>query len=147
MEYSDVIGSQFTWIACDKNGHIGAFNIAGNGKVPQQVFYPKDEFLHEVEDFIFESKLICETIKCHPIYFDKEFADISRRGIFCYDWTCIYHTNEGDAYEKICEPTAPITIQALSQHLQSYINTICFSTLEFYSSNKIDVNIHFDIAK
>ena len=109
---------EFDWFARDGAGHVAQFLAAGDDTVPQAALVSEEllEALHVYIDTLPES----EPVNAPAGGFDAHLSGPQQRGAFVYDAV----PGEAGLYRLAALPIKPLTVEALPQHLQAYLNTL-----------------------
>jgi hypothetical protein len=100
-------GSEFDWIATDRNKKLGYFSTAGAGPIPSNVLASAPLFENILEDIKSLPALI--SIKdCHTITSFFEWAEIACHGLYVFDWN---HALK--CYELVAVPTNALFLQQI----------------------------------
>ena len=82
-EHSPLAGMDFSWLATDRDGHVGWLVTFGSAVVP-----PWLEVMAEVMDP--EAAMVSLPVRQEPVArahaLEREWLEAARRGIFAYDW-------------------------------------------------------------
>ena len=124
-------GSDWGWLACDREGHLAIFAINRWGPVPIQALdaaYPED-----VEDRLIELPAMSDVNRVTS----RPDTNLPERGIFLYDWN-----DEDSAYELVLAPYRPRTLDQLPPDLAEAARSVRFTRFAFADTWLIDVRSH-----
>jgi len=130
----------WVWAASDAGGNLAAFITAGHGGIPK--------LLLEGELVDYEGALLrlpttsdaCEFEKCKIM---GGFVNLSRRGIFVFDWADVHNRIETRMYHKITAPTRPLKlIDALD--VLSGLKIVRLNDVTFADVDAVDVSRYLD---
>jgi hypothetical protein len=122
-ESSSLAGTDFSWIATDRDGHVAWLVTFGSAVVPSWV-----ETTAAAYDFV-ESALDA------PFgHGDEQWRRVARAGVFAYDWK-VY---EGP-YTLIATPSSPVMVDDLAPALAALARRSCFAHACFRERATIDV--------
>lgn len=119
MDYPDQI--DVVWLASDSAGQLAAMVTAGEGPIPAAVLALSNCIA--IEEALLSLPVIGEALLKAQLPDPTSFAELSRRGLFVYDWTDVHRTNARalQSYELVCSPTVwlgredlPVELRALT---------------------------------
>lgn len=122
------------WFAVDPEGRIVALTSGGMGNVPEFVCADRDandflvEYFTKIQPEMTVEKLAVEYEENALI---KDAIRLSRKGVFCFD-------ANGDSYEKISSPEAPLVFDMLPDNIKSVMRSRIINC-DVLTSDTIDV--------
>jgi hypothetical protein len=136
-------GIDGSWLASDRDGHLGVFVIAGCGPIPAQTLnpaYPLDEI---EEDILKLPKASDVDFPGQAAEVDR-FVDLAERGFFVYDWSDVHRVIQAyiNAYELVARPYRPLTLDQLPDDLADAARSVRFTRLSFANAWRVDVRAH-----
>jgi hypothetical protein len=102
----EFLGSEFDWIARDRQGNLGYFSTAGEGWVPESILANAEPFA-ECLDIVTALPVVgvpeCTFSGDHAI---DDWLKVAARGLYALDW------NRGtERYELVARPTAKAALE------------------------------------
>jgi len=95
----EFLGSEFDWVAVDKDGAIGYFATAGAGWIPEPVLSDGEPFWNSL-DIVISLPAITEVINRYSgSGHIVDWLNVAARGVFAFDWN---HTTK--RYELVASP-------------------------------------------
>ena len=136
-------GIDKSWLASDRDGHVGVFVTAGCGPVPAWVLNPAYP-LDQIEDDILKLPKASDVDFPAGLAQADRFADLAERGFYVYDWSDVHRTIQAyiNAYELLARPYRPLTLDQLPGDLADVARSIRFTRLSFANAWRIDVRAH-----
>ena len=123
-------GREFDWFAVDGAGNIAHFSTAGVGPAPAAAIARVDE-MRALQEQILQLPVIA-TATPHLPGDINDWLEMSRRGLFSYDWK---HW-EGP-YQRAATPSKPITIGALAHELRELVQLVTLHEIRFADQSVI----------
>jgi hypothetical protein len=133
-----------TWLASDRDGHLGAFMTAGEGPIPAAALDCAGVSIEAVEQRLCQLPLVSQAWLLVPVPRPDDFVDLARRGLFVYDWTDSHRTTRKSlhVYERVAAPSTPLTVTALPFDLAALAGAIRFADAAFATDHALDVRQH-----
>lgn len=116
------------WLASDPKGRLAIFILAGQGPIPAEAL-SDDLIFSEIEDMLLRLPCIAEAVVHDAGPSDSE--ELSRRGVFVYDWTDCGASSRGyllDAYELMTSPSVLLGIEQLPPPLRKVAERVRLDT-------------------
>lgn len=115
MDYPDQI--DVVWLASDSAGQLAAMVTAGEGPIPATVLAVSSCIANE--EALLSLPVLGEALLKVRLPDPTSFAELSRRGLFVYDWTDVHRTNACalESYELMCSPTVRLSREDLPLEL------------------------------
>lgn len=133
-------GIDSSWLASDRDGHLGVFVTAGCGPVPAQTLnpvYPLDQIEWDILKLPKASDI---DPPARTAQHDR-FVDLAERGFFVYDWSDTLQASI-NAYELIERPYRPLTLDQLPDDLAEAARFVRFTKVTFANAWRVDVRAH-----
>jgi hypothetical protein len=133
-------GSDYGWLATDKDGHVAIFITAGVGPIPSAVLLDREQ-ADLAEDLVWEMPERGEAYLHVDLPRPDDFVGFARRGLFAYDWSDIHRTinNKIWRYERYSSPETPIRVGDLPPEIASLARKAYFESLSFVDSPTVQV--------
>ena len=123
----DFLGSEFDWLALDKDGNFGYFCTAGEGWIPDSVLANAEPFW-DTADIVATLPVIG---KSEPAFTGthnvNEWIQVADRGLYAFDWK-----RGTKRYELVARPTARLDTKKAPNIIQLAMLT-CLACC-FYNS-------------
>lgn len=122
-----ISGSEFDWLACDGEGHVGFFSTAGGGYAPDEFLRYIDSFDAAIEAILTvapRTRAIC-ALQLRPELVNTWQA-MAERGVFAFDSDLF-----GGPYKLIASPTAPIRVDELPDQAADVVRRITYPHVRF----------------
>ena len=102
------LGTEFDWVASDRNGRLGYFSSAGFGGIPASVTAIEAQ-MREICDLVarLPERGAAEAVR--RLANSEDWQRVARCGFFAYDWS-----HERECYEPISVPTSPLFLADLA---------------------------------
>lgn len=115
MGYPDQI--DVVWLASDSAGQLAAIVTAGEGPIPTAVLALSNCIA--IEEALLSLPVVGEALLKAQLPDPTSFAELSRRGLFVYDWTDVHRTSARalQSYELMCSPTVRLSREDLPVEL------------------------------
>lgn len=134
-------GLQFEWYAVDRGGFVAIFNTAGCGPAPEAMVVDEPAW-ERTDSALWSLPERFEARRGPGKWFDSEFEQIARRGMFAYDWSDVAnsYTDLSARYELQAYPVQPLpfTSLGLSQEVADWIAVVKIDRL-FAEADAIDL--------
>lgn len=120
MDYPDQIDC--VWLAVDPAGRLGAMITAGLGPIPGNLLTGGIE-VTDTEHLLLGLPVVADA---QPIEDARSFLELSRRGLFVYDWSDVHRSDAAasHAYELVCSPSVHLPMDDLAPELQKLASRI-----------------------
>lgn len=133
------------WIGSDQAGHVAVFATGGAGPIPDSLFGNPKARLVDIEEMALNLPESSSVGFCASVKNPYSYLQLAKRGLYVYDWNDVHrsirdHTNQ---YERVAEPTHPMTVSDLPETLSSVATDVVFSGKSFACSDQLDVRAHF----
>ena len=124
-------GSDYGWLACDRDDRFAIFITAGVGPIPCAILADREN-ADRAEDLVWELPDMGGAHLHVHLPRPDDFIGFARRGLFAYDWSDVHRTtNKLQCYERCSSPTRPIRLHELPPELASLAKRVCFPALLF----------------
>jgi hypothetical protein len=136
-------GVDCVWVACDRDGYLGAFVTGGAGPIPLQVLASEAVLVEDLEARVELLPRITGARLLVPIKRPDDFVAMAERGLFVYDWTDVQRTRSESihAYEPVAAPERPVKIEAIPEHVVP--RSVCPRLdVAFVDATPLDVRKH-----
>lgn len=135
-------GTDAEWFGIDAKGFIARFTTAGTGPFPKIVVTSKLPLFYDTN----ELNVICDAKMLVKLPRPDDFSDLSKRGIFGYDWKDVHRSkkNELKKYELISRPCVPILYENIRGFFNESAPVVFFESIEFQSSPSISAIADID---
>ena len=146
ISYPD--GIDCVLVACDRDGHVGAFVTGGAGPIPLHVLAFGALALEDIETRL---ALLPRVSAARPLVQIKrpdDFVAMAERGLFVYDWTDVERTRSESihAYELVAAPDRPIELEMIPEHV---VPRTMYATLDVAFSDCVPLAVgkHLDCRR
>jgi len=104
MEYPRQIDC--VWLAADTDGRLAAFVMAGVGPIPEALLMSSID-IELIENHLLQLPIVGTAVNVTDVPNPSSFIELSRRGLFVYDWTDVYvaERDASGAYELVASPS------------------------------------------
>ena len=128
------------WIASDAEGNVGAFVTGGEGPIPANALLPPCIPIDKIEKAVLQTQAHCDAIMLRKYTRPDSFIALAQRGFFVFDWSDVHRVSADEigAYEKVCVPSSPRPVSALSSEFQRHLASSCQFNIEFGTTAAID---------
>ena len=106
------------WFAADADGRLAAFVTAGEGPIPEALLTSSFD-IEPIENHLLQLPIVGTAIDVTDVPNPNSFIELSRRGLFVYDWTDV-HVSEhhaSPAYELVASPSIELLERDLPANL------------------------------
>ena len=135
-------GIDWSWLASDREGHLGVFVTGGYGPIPVQALLP-DYPLEEIEGQLVKLPKVSDAHLPVPMLEPGRFVALAERGLFVYDWSDVHRTEAYiDEYELMALPYRPLTLDLLPDDLADAARSVRFINLAFQTAWRVNVRAH-----
>lgn len=135
-------GIECSWLASDRDGHLGVFVTSGRGPVPAQVLletYP----LADIEERILALPKASDIDLRVRMPQPGRLVALAERGFFVYDWSDVHRTEAYiDEYELMALPYRPLTLDLLPDDLADAARSVRFTQVAFANAWRVNVRAH-----
>jgi hypothetical protein len=130
-------GFDCIWLASDKSGNLAAFVTAGLGPIPITIANDDSQSIEDLETRLMEWPEISDAILLTKVKRPDDFVNMSRRGLFVFDWTDIHRTRKEaiEAYELVAKPSTPLHTEQLPFDKRHSMSIIELEGIEFGSTS------------
>lgn len=117
ISYPD--GVDCVWVACDRDGFLGAFVTGGSGPIPLHVLASDALAVEEIETRLGLLPPVSAARLLVQLKRPDDFVGMAERGLFVYDWTDVQRTRSESihAYELVAVPHQPIKLDMIPEHV------------------------------
>jgi hypothetical protein len=135
-------GVDRSWLASDREGHLGVFVTGGCGPIPVLALL-RDYPLDAMEEQLLK---LPTTSDAHlPVRMPESsvFVQLAERGLFVYDWSDVHRTKAEQIgeYELTALPYRPLTLDLLSDDLADAARSVRFN-VAFQTAWLVNVRAH-----
>lgn len=134
-------GIDTSWLASDKNGHLGLFITAGAGPIPMAALGSPFASLDDLEEQVWTLPIVAAAKLLVSVNRPEDFIGLAQRGIFTYDWSDVHRSTRSavHAYEMVAAPDKPIELTSLPVNMAHFAGSVRFSDVVFASEKIIDI--------
>jgi hypothetical protein len=142
-------GIDCVWLACDQEGHLGAFITAGMGPIPVMALDASQMPVEDVEMRLCTLPSVARAQLLVSVKRPDDFIDLAERGLFVYDWTDINRTAREAlrVYEPVAVPSMPISVSSLPSDLAALAQVLKLTDVVFAEGNAVDIRAHLSCAE
>src|SRR5262245_20446873 len=136
-------GIDCSWLASDREGHLGVFVTGGFGPIPVQALLPGYP-LDDIEEQILKLPKTSDVHLPAPTPEPGRFSEFAVRGLFVYDWSDVRRTvaEQIGEYELVALPYRPLTLERLPEDLAEAARSVRFINLAFQTAWRVNVRAH-----
>jgi len=106
------------WLAADADGRLAAFVTAGEGPIPEALLTSSIN-IELIENLLLQLEIVGTAVNVTGVPNPNSFIELSRRGLFVYDWTDVYVSERqaSGAYELVASPSTELLERDLPANL------------------------------
>lgn len=106
------------WLAADADGRLAAFVTAGIGPIPEALLTSSID-IELIESRLLELPIVGTAVNVTDVPNPSSFIELSRRGLFVYDWTDVYvsERHASGAYELVASSSTELLERDLPANL------------------------------
>ena len=125
-------GTDAEWFGIDAKGFLARFTTGGTGPFPKTALTSKLPLFYETN----ELDVICDAKMLVKLPRPDDFSDLSKRGIYGYDWTDVHRSKKDqlEKYELISKPNTPILYEEIRGFFNENNPIVFFESIEFQNS-------------
>lgn len=102
----EFLGSEFDWVAVDRNGVVGYFASAGAGWIPESILSEAEPFWDSLSVILSLPKISEVLNRCSSPHHILDWLEVAARGVFAFDW------NHGTKrYELVASPVSFLRLE------------------------------------
>jgi hypothetical protein len=126
---TDILGTEYDWLATDEDGHVAMFSTAGGGFAPATFLRDTDAHDAAIRALIAvppSSELALSTGLTPRV--DDMWDELAKRGVYAYD-----SSYSGGPYELIAAPATPVNVDELPKEIAAIAKRIRIPGIRFGS--------------